>query len=207
MKKLFLASSFAGVVDQFPAFAGESLAGKTVTFIPTASIPEASDDYVWADRDALEALGLKADILELTAATPDEISGKLERNDYIFVSGGNTFFLLQEMRSSGADRRILAQIAAGKTYIGASAGSMLLAPSIEYAQIMDSPSAAPRLKSFDALAAVDFGPLPHFRDAPYEEETVRTLARYGDRMKLIPITNAQAIAVSGGRVEILSGEA
>ncbi|MDO4355460.1 MAG: Type 1 glutamine amidotransferase-like domain-containing protein [Clostridia bacterium] len=203
MKKLFLTSSFAGVADQFPAFAGADLAGKTVTFIPTAAIPEESDDYVWADRDALTALGLKIDILELTAATPEAISEKLAQNDFIYASGGNTFFLLQAVRASGADRQILAQIARGKIYIGASAGSMLMAPTIEYAKIMDSPAAAPGLQSFDALAAVAFGPLPHFRDAPYERETVQTLEQYGDQMKLIPITNAQAIAVRGDRVEIL----
>jgi dipeptidase E len=39
MKKLFLASSFKDVANLLENFANESLKGKTVTFIPTASIP------------------------------------------------------------------------------------------------------------------------------------------------------------------------
>lgn len=92
MKKLFLSSSFADVVELFPGFARENLIGKTVTFIPTASIPEKVKFYVGADKKSLQKMGLIIDELELSTAQIEDISNKLRRNDYIFVSGGNTFF-------------------------------------------------------------------------------------------------------------------
>ena len=40
MKKLFLTSSFTDVSKQFIKFAGDEYNGKSITFIPTASIVE-----------------------------------------------------------------------------------------------------------------------------------------------------------------------
>ena len=42
------------------------------------------------------------DELELTKLTNAEVAEKLRKNNYIYVSGGNTFFLLQELRKKGA---------------------------------------------------------------------------------------------------------
>ena len=97
MRKLFLSSSFAEVADRFVAFMGGACEGKTVTFIPTASLPEKVTFYVAAGKKALLKRGMIVDELELSTATPEEISRKLTGNDYIYLTGGNTFFLLQEL--------------------------------------------------------------------------------------------------------------
>ena len=65
-------------------------------------------------KKALKELGLIVDELEISIASIDEISDKLRRNDYIFVSGGNTFFLLQELKRNGTDKIIIEQINSGK---------------------------------------------------------------------------------------------
>lgn len=36
-------------------------------------------------------------LADISTATHLDIRNKLENNDYIYVTGGNTFFLLQEM--------------------------------------------------------------------------------------------------------------
>ena len=93
MKKLFLVSSFNDVANIFTKFE-KDLNGKTVTFIPTASIVEKVVFYVGAGKKALEKLGLTIDELEISTATTDEIKTKINGNDFIYVTGGNTFFLL-----------------------------------------------------------------------------------------------------------------
>ena len=85
----------------------ENLKGKTVTFIPTASVVEEVVFFVEVGRKALEALGLMVDTLEISTASADEIEMKIGRNDMIYVTGGNTFFLLKELRRTGADQRII----------------------------------------------------------------------------------------------------
>ena len=66
--------------------------------------------YVGSAKKAFEKLGMIVDELELTKLTNAEVAEKLRKNNYIYVSGGNTFFLLQELRKKGADKIIKEQI-------------------------------------------------------------------------------------------------
>ena len=206
MRKLFLASSFSEVASLFPKFAGEEIKGKRITFIPTASLVEEVRFYVDDDRKAFEELGIIVEELEITAASPDKILEVLNRNDYIFVSGGNTFYLLQELRRKGADALITEQIRAGKLYIGTSAGSVILCPDIEFVKEMDYNYTAPELQSFTGLNIVDFYILPHYLDFPFEEITQNIVKKYGKKLDLRPISNKQVITIAGNRIEILENE-
>lgn len=202
---IFLTSSFADVADLFVAFTQGECRGKRVTLIPTASLAEEVNAYLIAAKGALVEAGLVIDELEVSAASQQDIVEKLERNDYIYVAGGNTFFLLQELKRTGADKLIAEQVRAGKCYIGESAGSAVLAPSIEYLQRLDDPSAAPDLESFASLALIDFYPLPHYGNAPFKEAVEQVLIDYGDTLDLRPFSNHQAIAIVGNEVEIQTG--
>ena len=206
MRKLFLASSFSEVASLFPKFAGEEIKGKRITFIPTASLVEEVRFYVDDDRKAFEELGIIVEELEITTASPDKISEILNRNDYIFVSGRNTFYLLQELRRKGADILITEQIRAGKLYIGTSAGSIILCPDIEFVKEMDYNHTAPELQSFTGLNIVDFYILPHYLDFPFEEITQNIVKKYGKKLDLCPISNKQVITIAENRIEILENE-
>ena len=199
---IFLTSSFAEVVDLFVSFTKGECSGRTVTLIPTASLVEEVNSYLLAAKVALVKAGLVIDELDVSSASREEIVSKLERGDYIYVSGGNTFFLLQELKRTGADLLIAEQVRAGKCYIGESAGSAILAPSIEYIKALDEVSAAPELASYAALGLVDFYPLPHYRNEPFAEAVEQVLKEHGQVLALRPFSNNQAIVVSGGHAEL-----
>ncbi|NUY57754.1 Type 1 glutamine amidotransferase-like domain-containing protein, partial [Salinivibrio sp. EAGSL] len=99
---------------------------------PTASLVEDVTFYVDAGKKALEERGLIVDELKISTATKEKIDSTLKNNDYIYVTGGNTFFLLQELQRTGADTVISEQVNSGKIYIGESAGSIVLSRNIEY---------------------------------------------------------------------------
>ncbi len=204
MKKMFLASSFADVADLFVKFTDEKCEGKTITFIPTASLPEEVKFYVAAGKEALENLGLLVDELEISTATKEEIAGKIQGNDYIYVTGGNTFFLLQELKRTGADKIITEQTKSGKPYVGESAGSIVLSRNIEYVKDMDDFTAAPTLDSFSSLGLVDFYPLPHYTNFPFKEVVENIISNYAGKIELCPISNTQAIIVNESEFEVLS---
>src|SRR5690606_8343282 len=126
MKKLFLSSSFCDVAKYLTDFCGEELKGKTVTFIPTASLVEEYAGYVENDKNAFIELGIFVDVLNIEQKTEQELPQTFSQNDFIYVSGGNTFYLLQQRRRSRADRLISAQIKNGNLSIGPSAGSIIL---------------------------------------------------------------------------------
>ena len=117
MKKLILVSMLYQVTDLVKTIEPE-LAGKTVTYIPTAGIVEETEGMVEEETTILESLGLAVDVLDVSAASYESIVNSLTKNDIIFIGGGNTFFLLQELRRSGADKILVQEVNKGKLYIG-----------------------------------------------------------------------------------------
>lgn len=206
MKKMFLAASFVDVADLFVKFTGGKCAGKTVTFIPTASLAEEVKFYVAAGKEALEHRGLIVDELEISTASREEIDSKLQKNDYIYITGGNTFFLLQELKRTGADKIIKEQVNSGKIYIGESAGSIAMSRNIEYVKDMDDFTAAPNMDSFSSLGMVDFYPVPHHTNFPFKESAECIITSYSGKIDLCPISNAQVIIVNGGGFEVWTAE-
>ncbi len=94
MKKLFLSSSFADISDIFEKFVGEKLKGKIVTCIPTASFKEDVKIYVDAVRKAFEQFEMEIDELDISTAINMEIFEIIQKNNCIYIAGGNTFYLL-----------------------------------------------------------------------------------------------------------------
>ena len=99
MKKLFLSSSLSDTYQHLEDFIGQPLQNKSVTFIPTASVVEEYKDYVENDRNAFQLLGIKVVDLDVSQYLKEDIAKIIRSNDFIYISGGNTFYLLQELRN------------------------------------------------------------------------------------------------------------
>lgn len=202
MKKLILVSMLYQVTDLVRTITPE-LEGKTVTYIPTAGIAEDVEGMVGEETSTLESLGMTVDVLEVSSASYDSIVNSLTKNDIIFVGGGNTFFLLQELRRSGADQILIREVEKGKLYIGESAGSIISCPDIGYCAEMDSPEKAPDLIDYAGLNLVDFYIVPHIGNAEMGEAAEKAVEKYSFELELKAITDEQVILVEEGRVEIL----
>lgn len=204
MKNLFLCSHFSSLVKLFQTYSGRELKGKTVTFIPSASNCGKVTFFVDDARKTFAKPGMTLDELDIEKAPREGIQKKLHSNDFIYVSGGNTFYLLQQMRNSGAIELIHELIDSGKPYIGESAGSMIVSPDIEYAKDMDDHTLASELTDFKALCAVDFYPLPHHTNFPFKKAVETILSKFENTLNLYPISNKQAITVLGEHVQVLT---
>ena len=65
------------------------------------------------------------------------IQSVFEEADVIYFTGGNSFFLMDQLRKTGADGLLKKELANGKLMIGESAGAIICAPSIQYIEQMD----------------------------------------------------------------------
>lgn len=202
MKRLFLSSYFANIKELFIEYMKDDISAKRLTFIPTASKFDGVDFYVKEALDVFKSMGLGIDILDISTSSFDNIKDKLQNNDFIYVCGGNTFFLLKELKRTGADKIIIEQINLGKLYIGESAGSIILSSNIDYIKYMDSNKEV-GLESFDSLNIVDFYPVPHNRNFPFTESTQKIIQKYQDSIKLLPFNNNEIILVNKEQYKVI----
>jgi len=172
-------------------------------FLTSSFLVEKVRFYVDDDRKAFEKLGLIIEELEVSTATTEEIATVLEQNDYIFISGGNTFYLMQELKKKGADKLLIEQINNGKLYIGTSAGSIIASPNIEFVSDMDETKKASEITEYSGLHLVDFYFLPHYLNFPYKEATQKIVNDYSQKIDLRPISNNQVITVLGDEIKTL----
>lgn len=202
MKHLLLVSMFQNVASLLRTVE-PNLKGKTVTYIPTASRVEKLGFFVKIGKWKLKQLGLTVDELEISSSSYETIVRKLQRNDFIYVTGGNTFYLLQELRRTGADKVLLQEISKGKLYIGESAGAILVSPDIWYSAEMDCVDKAPGLNSYAGLNVVDFYTVPHFKNWEMGKAALKIINAYSDSLNLKIICDNQAILVEDNEVKIL----
>ena len=194
MKKLFLSSSFSEVSDEL-LLLEKDVYGKRVTFIPTASNVEKIKSYVTAGRKALEKMGAIVDVVDVSVEPQIIIEQKIKENDFIYVTGGNSFYLMQELKKSGADAIIKEEIENGKLYIGESAGAIILSNSIHYIEKMDTPDKGPDLNSYS---------LPHYNEPPFKTITKDIKENFANNLLLCCINNKQAILVKGTKRKIVT---
>ncbi len=194
---MFLCSSFKDSYSLLSDFTGESFKGKRVTFFPTASAVEEVTHYVEAAKEAFHQLGMQLETVQIAEQSTEEITKMMKQNEVIYVSGGNTFYLLQELRKHGLDDVLKEEINKGKLYIGESAGSIIMAPSIEYISLMDERQKAPELSSYQGFNEVSRYPVPHVHNTYLGDAAQQILKQYEKTLDLCPLTDEQALLITG----------
>ncbi|MFL0435498.1 Type 1 glutamine amidotransferase-like domain-containing protein [Bacillus pumilus] len=206
MKKMFLCSSFKDSYSLLSDFTDESLKGKRVTFFPTASAVEEVTHYVEAAKEAFHQLGMQLETVQIAEQSTEEITKMIKQNDVMYVSGGNTFYLLQELRKHGLDDVLKEEINKGKLYIGESAGSIIMAPSIEYISLMDERQKAPELSSYQGFNEVSRYPVPHVHNTYLGDAAQQILKQYEKTLDLCPLTDEQVLLITGEQAVIKTAE-
>ena len=203
MKQLFLCSYFAGVRDLFRQYASEKQLGKQVLFIPTAGNVEEYRGYIDEALQSFANLGFQVEVLDISFCDRETAQAKIFQTKLLYIAGGNSFYLLQELKKKHLLSLIREQIADGMVYVGESAGAIITAEDIDYSKLMDDKGVAGELSDTVALNEVDFYVLPHVGEEPFAESTQAILDTYGDKLNLLPINNSQAVLVEGEEMKVL----
>ena len=203
---LILTSSSNFVTQDFAAHLPKKPQDLRVTFIPTAAKVERGDlKWLSDDRKALTDLGFPVTDFTLTGKSIRETKQVLDTTDLVFVAGGNTFFLLQEMNKSGFSQLIKEYVHKGMIYVCSSAGSVVAGPDIGLIDILDEREMAPELSSDEALALTDVVIFPHWGSPYFKDDYVKgaeAVCKTGQ--KIILLTDDQYLLVEGERYSIES---
>lgn len=98
----------------------------------------------------------------ITNESKNNISKALQSTDIIYMSGGNTYYLLFQLQQTGASQLIKAAVRQGKIYIGTSAGSQVAGPDIDPLYKPEDKKWAKKVKITKAMGLVDLVIFPHW---------------------------------------------
>lgn len=204
MKKLFLASQAVITLDKVTELLPKKPSELNLVFIPTAAELYKEKPWLDEDRGKLVQMGFKVKNLDLRNKTSQELSNDVKNVDVIFVAGGNTFYLLEKVKESGFDKVLRRLIDKGIVYIGSSAGSVLLCPTIAVVEGLDDQREAPKLKSYKGLGVIDFLILPHYGEEKYKKKHELIIEKWKNKgFELKLLTNQQAIIVNNDRTKVV----
>jgi len=126
MRKLFLTSSVHLVAKDIAGRVDLSVKKKLVFIVTPAE--NKSGDMSWLKRDMQSLVDAVFEVVEYTITGKDKvsISNDLKDFDYIYMSGGDSFYLLEHSQKSGFVDLVRDWVnKEGKVYIGTSAGSII----------------------------------------------------------------------------------
>ena len=176
---------------------------KKITFIPTAGNVEEYTGFIDEGVGMLKELGYEIEIVDIAKYEEEVLKDKFLKAECICISGGNTFYLLQELKRKNLTELLSGRIKEGMFYMGESAGAMIMSKDIVYSQIMDDKNAATELKDYFGLNVFKYYILPHIGECPFKETAQETLDFYKDKIDLIPINNREAVLVKDNGYKIL----
>ena len=203
MKNMILTSSLYESIELVKKFLDKNTESKKILFIPTAANVEEYKKYMHLTQKAFEDFGYEVENFDVSVFSEEIAKEKLSEAKIVFISGGNTFYLLQELKRKNLITYLKERIENGLLYIGESAGSVIAAPDIEYASVIDDKTVATELDGYAGLNLVDFYIVPHFEEEPFVESSRNTVELYKDKLDLKLINNKEAILVENNNFTII----
>ena len=200
---MILTSSLYESIELVKNFLDKNTESKKILFIPTATNVDEYKKYIHLTQKAFEDFGYEVENFDVSIFSEEIAKEKLSEVKIIFISGGNTFYLLQELKRKNLIPYLKERIENGLLYIGESAGSVIAAPDIEYASIVDDKTLATELDDYTGLNLVDFYIVPHFEEEPFVESSRNTVELYKDKLDLKLINNKEAILVENNNFTII----
>lgn len=173
-----------------------------VALITTAAYGQTENPHwLQVDRQSLYDCGIKnIEDLDLKDKNQSDLERILANKDIVFVTGGNTFYLLHWIRKSGFHKTIIDFLERGGLYVGVSAGSYVACPTIEQATWKHQDQNKIGITDLTALNLVPFLITAHF------EEKYRSIVESAAKRTQYPIValnDKQAVLAKGKIVKII----
>ena len=172
-----------------------------IAFIPFASVDNDFDTYTAKVKKGLETLPYT-----LTTVTPNNAAETIAKANAIIVGGGNTFKLLHDIYYLKLLDNIRDSINRGVPYIGWSAGSNILGPTIGTTN--DMPVIEP--KSFNALGLLPFQINPHYNNfkpsghnGETRDERLEEFIKLNPGVPIVGLPEGTGLRLLNGKLQVI----
>lgn len=201
MRKMYLTSVGLG---KLPSILPKPPSETKVAFVPTAADTYIDKWFIDVDIKKLNDFGFHITQIDIKDKDEQQLEKELDGFDVVYVAGGNSFYLLEKVYESGFDKVIKKLMDNGIVYVGASAGAVIVCPTIEPVTELDDPSKAPNLKSKNGLNLIDFVILPHYGKEKYIDKYKKIMDMYQNKgYEMKTLTDQQAVIVEGNNYRII----
>ncbi len=165
---------------------------KPVAIITTAAEGKEENKYSQLAKKQFKSIGfVNVDFIDLETQPEKDLSSY----GIIYVCGGNTFKLLKFARETNFKLSIENLLKRNGIYIGVSAGSIIIGPSIEIAGEIVADKNEIGLEDLTGFGIVNLIVLPHY-SSEIEEETKAFEAKHGVIVERL--SNSQGALVKNG---------
>ena len=176
-----------------------------IAHIITAANLDPNPWWVKKDENLLKEAGFQVTAVDVEGKNESDLRKLLQGFDVMYVQGGNTFYLLKYVRESGFDKVVKELIDGGVIYVGVSAGSQIVGPSVEIAgwhsHLLGGPD--PNTVNLTDLTALNFVPFQIFvHYVPEDYEGIKTKSK-ASKYQVRILTNDQAFLVQDGKVTLV----
>lgn len=189
---------------------GKDLKGLKMIFCTTASNYEGGDMNDWLIKDIIhfKDLGFKIDVCDINGINKENFLPRFEWSDVIYFEGGNTQWLRRCIKSSGLENH-LKSLLETRVWIGTSAGSIVLCPTIcnSCQDLFDD-----NIQGYptDGLGLVDFQFVPHLNNEFFPKIKKEYISNASknlkaiDGKKLLVMDDNGAVFIDNGKTKIVS---
>jgi dipeptidase E len=203
-KKLILGSYIGSVIDKLTFLFEKPLDQLKIVCIPTAANIYAADkkDWLFEEMKSFTDLGMKLTEFDILGKTEKEVADQIKDADIVYVTGGNTYYLIEQMQKCNFKSTIKSFLETGGFYIGSSAGMVVTCPTIDFIGDLDDPAKA-STTDYSGLGLVDFKIFPHV-DHPKYKEKIRDIIKKLENVEnsIFGLSDNQALLITNNFIEM-----
>lgn len=198
------------IENELRSLIGKDFKGLNMLFCTTASNYEGGNmnDWLINDLEKLKNLGFNIDVCDINGISKDKFLPRFEWANIFYFEGGNTQWLRNCIKNSGLEEHLL-KLLETKIWIGASAGSCVLCPTVcnSCQDLFDE-----KIEGFpiDGLGLVNFQFVPHLNNEGSPKIKFENLKNASknlleiDGKKLYILDDNSAISINSKNIKVVS---
>ncbi len=190
-----------------------ALLGKSPLECRAAIIPNAKDYKLPEERAAslddlivyISGWGITCEVIDLREYddAAESLEQTLSEYELLWVAGGNTFILREEMRRSGFEGAIQSVLEKGVVYVGESAGAIVAGVSLEGSEVADDIELVDEVIN-EGLGLVDQIVVPHADNGEFIEYVNTMKKRFQSDPRMLQINDNQALVVTDSGQQLVT---
>lgn len=177
--KIILASDLSFLLKYGYALSGIPKDQMKIGYVTTASKGARNFGKIVQEviMPSIKENGYSLEEIDIVGKSKDELRNFFKDKNVIYIEGGNTFYLLKAIRETGFAEILKELLEEGRVYIGSSAGSYIMCPTIIVADWANKAVDRFGISDFTALNYVPFVLKAHYADEQEKEvkENMQTL--------------------------------